>query len=85
MTFVGFSVQRFGVIPIELLGGGRVVVTERAAEALGLDTQVDRLAQDGQMAQQARPLKAMQVADRSPAAPADRALQGALDGQDVIA
>src|SRR5581483_6114997 len=35
MTFVGFGVQRFGVIPIELLGGGRVVVAEGAAEAFG--------------------------------------------------
>jgi hypothetical protein len=53
--------QGLRVKPVERLGGGRMVVAERTAEALGLDAQIDHPAEDGQMAQQPRLVHAVMV------------------------
>src|SRR5262249_19078544 len=39
MAFVGFGMQGFGVVPVESLRGGGMVIAEGTAEAFGTDTQ----------------------------------------------
>ena len=85
MALVGFGMQRVGVIPVERLRGGGMVVAPRTAEALGADAQIDDPAQDGQMAQQARLVHAVALGDGAPTAAASRAGQGAFDGEDELA
>src|SRR5215467_12358111 len=76
--------QGFGVVPVEHLRGGGMVIAEGAAEAFRTDTQIERAAEDGQMAQQTRLIETMWLSDEPSAAPAPRAGQGALDGQDEL-
>ncbi len=74
----------FGIIPVRLLGGGRLALTEGAAEAFGAATQVDWTAQDRQMAQQTRRINTVLVADDPSATLADRVRQGGFDREDNL-
>src|SRR4030095_12506502 len=85
MALIGWGVERMGVIPIERLGGGGMVITEGAAKALGPDTQVDDTAEARQVAQQSWFVQAVRFVDRAPTAATGRAIQGAFDGEDEIA
>jgi hypothetical protein len=64
--------------------GGGMVITEGAAEAFRADTQIERAAEDGQMAQQMGLIETMWLTDEPSAAMAPRAGQSALDGQDEL-
>ena len=50
MAFVDFGMQRSGVIPVKLLGGGWTVIAIAAAKPLGADAQKDRPTKDGEVA-----------------------------------
>ena len=85
MAFVGFGVESLGIIPVEELGGGRLALAPGAAQALRPDAEVDHMAQNRQMPEQAWFVCPMALGDRAPTASAGRARQAALDGQDQLA
>src|SRR4051812_45001837 len=76
--------QRVWVIPVEQLGGGRMVVAPRTPEALGADAQVDNPTEDGKMAQQARLVEPVALGDDAPTAPAGCARQRAFNGENKV-
>lgn len=85
LTLVGFGMQRFGVIPVEALGSGGMVVAVRTAETFGSDTQIDHPAQDRQMTQRAWFIHPIGLREQTPTAATGRALQGTFDREDEFA
>jgi len=47
MALVGFGVQGFRFVPLEALGGGGMIITERTAEALGARPNIHHIAEAG--------------------------------------
>ena len=74
------------VIPVELLlGGGRLVITPRAAEALGAGAQIDHPPQHGPVAEEPRLVDAIALSGDVPTAAAGGACQRPFDREDKLA
>ena len=84
VALVGLGMQRLGIVPVELLSRGRVIVAERAAEALGLNAEVDGTSQDGQMPQEPGFVAAVRLGNGAATAVTGRVLDGTLDGEDEL-
>ena len=79
MALVGHGVEGFGRIPTQALGGGGMIVTVRTAEALGLDADIDDIAEACQMAEHERPVIAVEGANRLATAATGGSGQGTFD------
>src|SRR3954464_6155300 len=84
MPFVGFGMDRALIIPVERLRGGGMVVAEWAAEALWADSDVDHVAENRQVAQQAWLVGSMRLSDSAATAAASGTVQGAFNSQNEL-
>ena len=83
-ALVGLGMQGALVVPIEFLGGGRVVIAVGTAKAFGTNAQIDGSTQDRKMAQQARAILAVLLGDGSTTAATARATERTLDREDEL-